>query len=78
MRGYILIETNVGKATEVVKALQDLKSKEIKSVDLITGPYDAIAIVEYEDMDVIGRMITDVVHKIPGIQRTVTCFSIRI
>jgi len=43
-RAYILIETVVGKTTEVSVALQ--KVSEMTSVDVVTGPYDIIAIAE--------------------------------
>ena len=78
MRGYVLIETAVGKSEDVVKNLSDLKLKEIKSVDLVTGPYDLIAVIEYEDINAVAKLITAIIHNISGVQRTVTCFSFRI
>ena len=77
-RAYVLIETTVGKAKDVVSTLQSQKVKEIKSVDLVTGPYDVIAVVEHSDFNAIGSLVTEKIHPIPGIIRTVTCLSIRV
>ena len=77
-KAYVLIETAVGKTKDVVAALQNQKVKEIKSVDLVTGPYDIIAVVEHEDFNAIGNLVTEKIHPVPGIARTVTCLSIRV
>jgi len=77
-KAYVLIETAVGKTKEVVTALQAQKLKEVKSVDLVTGPYDIIAVVEHDDFNAIGNLVTEKIHPVPGIARTVTCLSIRV
>ncbi len=77
-KAYVLIETAVGKTTDVVAALQNQKVKEIKSVDLVTGPYDIIAVVEHDDFNAIGNLVTEKIHPVPGIARTVTCLSIQV
>ena len=77
-KAYVLIETAVGKTKEVVAALQAQKLKEIKSVDLVTGPYDIIAVVEHDDFNAVGNLVTEKIHPVPGIARTVTCLSIRV
>jgi DNA-binding Lrp family transcriptional regulator len=78
MKGYILIETAVGKSKDVVSGLQDLKLKEIKSVDLVTGPYDVIAVMEHDDIGAIELLVINTIHPVPGVLRTVTCLSFRI
>ena len=77
-KAYVLIETAVGKTKDVVTALQNQKVKEIKTVDLVTGPYDIIAVVEHDDFNAIGNLVTEKIHPVPGIARTVTCLSIRV
>ncbi len=72
-RAFILIETAVGKTKDVVAALHKLEG--MKSVDVVTGPYDIIAIIEAADLGSIGDMVTGKVHTIAGIQRTVTCLA---
>ena len=73
-KAFILIETAVGKSKEVVDAIRQLKG--VKSVDTVTGPYDVIAIVEGENLNDIGDLVTAKIHPIGGISRTVTCLAI--
>jgi DNA-binding Lrp family transcriptional regulator len=77
-KAFALIETEVGRAKDVVSALQAQKVKEIKSVDFVTGPYDVIAVVEHDDFNAVGRLVSENIHPIPGIKRTVICLSILI
>ncbi len=74
-KAFVLIETEVGKPKEVVAKIRQLKG--VKSVDLVSGPYDAIAIVEAEDLNAISNLITGKLHPVAGISRTVTCLAIR-
>ena len=76
VRAYVLIETHVGKTKGVVEAIRKLKG--VASVDVVTGPYDAIATIEAEDLSEIGDLITVQVHPISGIARTVTCLAVKI
>ena len=73
-RAYVLIETAIGKTRDVATALEGLDG--ITSVDLVTGPYDLIVVIESEDLGSIGDMVTGSVHTIGGIQRTVTCLTV--
>jgi DNA-binding Lrp family transcriptional regulator len=75
-KAFVLIETGVGKTNDVIKILK--KTTGIKSVDAVTGPYDIIAIIEGDDLNSIGSLVTGKVHPIAGITRTVTCLSIHV
>ena len=70
-KAFILIETVVGRNKGVVAALKQLEG--VKSVDTVTGPYDVIATVEGETINVIGNLVTPKIHPIAGISRTVSC-----
>ena len=74
-RVYILIQTTVGKATEVAQALEGLKM--MTSVDTVTGPFNIIGIAEVENLKSIGDLISDGMHRIPGIEKTITCLSVK-
>ena len=71
MKAYVLIETEKGKTNEVVKAIRKLKG--ILSVDAVTNPYDAIAIVMGDTLSDVGSIVTVDFGRIAGICRTVTC-----
>ncbi len=73
-KAFVLIETAVGKTKEVVSILN--KIEDLKSVDTVTGPYDIIAVLEAEDLNKIGDLITGKIHAIEGISRTVTCLAV--
>ena len=71
---FVLIETAVGRTKEVVNILSNLKG--IKSVNTVTGPYDIIAMIEADNLNDIGDLITGKIHEIDGISRTVTCLTV--
>ena len=73
-KAYVLIETKVGKTKDVVVALN--KAKGIREVNAVTGPYDVIAIVEGADLTTVGNLVTDDIHPVGGIERTVTCLAV--
>jgi len=70
-KAYVLIEAQVGKVQKVVEAIRKLEG--VASVDAVTGPYDAIAVIQRETLNDIGVLITAMVHPVAGISRTVTC-----
>lgn len=72
-KAYVLIETSVGKTTDVADALQALPT--VVTVDTVTGPYDIIAVVDADDLTAVGELVTSKIHTIGGIVRTVTCLS---
>jgi DNA-binding Lrp family transcriptional regulator len=74
IRAFVLVETAVGKSSTVVESMKQLKG--IKSADIVTGPYDIIAVVEGESLNDIGNLVTSKVQSISGISRTVTCLAV--
>ena len=73
-RAYLLVETAVGKTRDVATTLQNLEG--IETVDVVTGPYDIIAMISAEDMTVVGNLVTGHIHTVPGVVRTVTCVAV--
>jgi DNA-binding Lrp family transcriptional regulator len=80
MRAYVLIESAVGKANNVSEGVKDLDFEDanIISVDAVTGPFDVIALLESDDLDKLGRAITDGIQQVEGVQRTTTCLVVRL
>jgi len=80
MRAYVLIESAVGKASAVgtgVKAMS-VPDAKVVSVDAVTGPFDVIALLESDDLDKLGRAITEGIQTVEGVQRTTTCLVVRL
>ena len=73
-KAFVLIETSVGRTKEVAGILNQLKG--VKSVDAVTGPYDVIVVIEADNLTEIGDVVTNKIHPISGISRTVTCLAI--
>ncbi len=80
VRGYILIEAEVGRAKSVGEAVLKLKQTEARvvGVDTVTGPYDVIVQMEADDLDKLGNSITEGIQRIDGVQRTTTCLAVRL
>ena len=70
-KAYVLIETAVGSTKDVAEALKNLQG--VESADVVTGPYDIVAVVRGSDLGDIGDIVTDHVHTINGITRSITC-----
>jgi DNA-binding Lrp family transcriptional regulator len=75
-KAFVLVTTSVGQTKGVLNKLKKLDG--VKSVDVVMGPYDIIAIVEGDSIDSLGKLITEHLHQVDGIERTLTCQTIRV
>jgi DNA-binding Lrp family transcriptional regulator len=73
-KAYLLVETAVGQTREVADTLRGMEN--IETVDVVTGPYDIIAVISGEDMSVVGNVVTGNIHTVGGVVRTVTCVAV--
>ncbi|MGA5822518.1 Lrp/AsnC family transcriptional regulator [Kitasatospora sp. NPDC094028] len=71
VQAYILIQTEVGKATAVAETISAIKG--VITAEDVTGPYDVIVKAEADTIDDLGRMVVAKVQKVEGITRTLTC-----
>jgi DNA-binding Lrp family transcriptional regulator len=80
VRGYVLIESEVGRARAVGDSVRGITRNDasIVSVDTVTGPYDVIALIEAENLDNLGTFITDGIQKVSGVARTTTCLGVNL
>ncbi len=80
VKSYILIETDVGTAKRVALALGELTQSggEVKTVELVTGPFDVICLVEADNLERLGSCITDSIQTVAGVKRTTTCLTIQV
>ena len=75
-KAYVLIETAVGKTRDVMNSLTNVAGMD--AVDAVTGPYDIIAVVTANDLNSVGETVTEKIHTIAGVNRTVTCLSVSV
>ncbi|CAN5178486.1 MAG: AsnC family transcriptional regulator [Nocardioidaceae bacterium] len=71
VQAYILIQTEVGKSSEVALAIAKISG--ITMSEDVTGPYDVIVRAEGPTIDELGKTVVSKVQSIPGITRTLTC-----
>ena len=73
-RAYVLITTEVGKAAEVAERLRQLQG--VTTADIITGPYDIVAVVEGPENSSIGRLVMNELHGLHEIRSTITLIAV--
>lgn len=71
VQAYILVQTEVGKAAEVARAIAEVKG--VTLAEDVTGPYDVIVRAESQTVDQLGELVISRIQVIDGITRTLTC-----
>ncbi|WP_320774231.1 Lrp/AsnC ligand binding domain-containing protein [Streptomyces sp. CRN 30] len=71
VQAYILIQTEVGKASAVAETISELPG--VIQAEDVTGPYDVIVRAQADTVDELGRMVVAKVQRVDGITRTLTC-----
>jgi DNA-binding Lrp family transcriptional regulator len=73
MKAYVLINVKMGRVLEVVKNLK--RCDRVMEATMTFGPYDAVALVHFESLDELGRLLANVIQPIPGVLETLTCLA---
>ena len=76
LKAYILINTRIGKTTEIANILSEMP--EVKHIDVIMGPYDIIAEVETESHESLAHVVMKRLQAIDDIRHTMTCPVVRL
>jgi DNA-binding Lrp family transcriptional regulator len=76
VHAYILIQTEVGKASDVAAEIEKIAG--VVRVDAVTGPYDVVVLTQSANVDELGRMIVSKVQAVTGITRTLTCSVVKL
>ena len=71
VQAYILIQTEVGKASAVAEVISKIDG--VIQAEDVTGPYDVIVRAQADTVDDLGRMVVAKVQQVDGITRTLTC-----
>ncbi|HVF13167.1 MAG: hypothetical protein QOI56_308 [Actinomycetota bacterium] len=71
VRAYVLIQTEVGKSTQVAHTVADIEG--VVASEGVMGPYDVIARAEAESNDAMNKLVVNRIQLIDGITRTLTC-----
>jgi DNA-binding Lrp family transcriptional regulator len=76
IRAYVLIQAAVGSSANVGQAVS--AAGGVLSADVVTGPYDVIAVIESASIDELGKLVVSSVQAIDGVARTLTCPIVRL
>ncbi|MDQ1008081.1 DNA-binding Lrp family transcriptional regulator [Streptomyces sp. V4I23] len=71
VQAYILIQTEVGKASTVAETIGKIAG--VIQAEDVTGPYDVIVRAQADTVDELGRMVVAKIQQVDGITRTLTC-----
>jgi uncharacterized protein with GYD domain len=71
---YILIEALPGKGIDLVNIIKEIKG--VRTVELVTGPYDVIAFAEAPDLKLLGELIVKRIQSTGFVARTLTCITV--
>lgn len=73
-KAYVLMEVAAGHVPAVSAALRGVPG--LVSVDSVMGPYDIILVIQADGLAAAHDLVTEHVHSISGVARTVTCLAI--
>ncbi len=74
MKGIVLIKIRTGEVELVVRDL--FRVDAVIDAFMTFGPYDAVAIIETEDLNGIGDVVYNQIQPIPGVTQTLTCLAV--
>ncbi len=71
IEAYVLIQTEIGEAVQVVAELTEIPG--VTRVVVLAGPYDVLVHVAAADMDSLGKLAVSEIQAVNGVSRSVTC-----
>lgn len=71
---YVLIEAQAGALGRMADEVKEIEG--LRSIEAVTGPYDAIAYAEAATPDELAKLVVSRLQKVEGIQRTLTCMVV--
>jgi DNA-binding Lrp family transcriptional regulator len=79
MKAYVLVTTDVGKATDVARRLRtvELPGGRVIAAEPVTGPFDVVAVVKVRDWDALGFLITYGIQPVEGVEKADACISLK-
>lgn len=74
MKAYVLIKVHAGDVRDVVANLRTIDG--VAEAHMTFGPYDAVAVVQTQDVAALGIITASRIQPIPGVERTLTCLAV--
>ena len=78
VHGWVLVQTDIGHARTVCDYIAAMRYPGAKVIqaDTVTGPYDIIARIEADDLDVLSSAAESAAKEVGGVQHVITCLTI--
>lgn len=73
MKAYVLLNTELGKEPEVIKAIKG--AKEIKNIYSLYGIYDIIVEVEGDTMEKVKEVVFSRIRRLDNVKSTITLIT---
>ena len=74
MKAYVMIKIRPGDVREVVRRLRE--TAHVLEANMTFGPYDAVAVIEAENLNGLGMLIASSIQPMPGVEQTLTCLAV--
>jgi len=72
-RAYVLVDTERGRASEVVRSLRS--QPLVTAADVVNGPYRVIAVIEGSNISTLAKTILVDVRKLDGVKDIIVYMS---
>ena len=76
MKAYVMINIRPGNVKEVVRRLRE--AAHVLEANMTFGPYDAVAVIESDNLSGLGTLIASTIQPMPGVEQTLTCLAVEI
>lgn len=73
MKAYVLLNTELGKEPEVIKAMKG--AMEVKNIYSLYGIYDVIVEVEAETMEKVKEVVFNRIRRLDNVKSTITLIT---
>jgi DNA-binding Lrp family transcriptional regulator len=73
LKAYVLLNTELGKEPEVIKAMKD--AKEVKNIYSLYGIYDVIVEIEAETMEKVKEVVFNRIRRLDNVKSTITLIT---
>jgi DNA-binding Lrp family transcriptional regulator len=73
MKAFVLINIHGGEIREVLHLLR--KVENVVEASMTFGPYDVVAVLDVDDINHLGHIISRSIRPIPGVVETITLLA---
>ena len=74
IKAYVLMNLVTVDLSATMTQLREIK--EIKNADAVIGPYDCVAEIEVDSMEMLGSTVVNKILNIDGVAKTLTCVKL--